>query len=311
VFLLMIGPVDYFVLGWLHRRRYTWVLFPATSIAFVLATTLMANHYLGAHDQHCNLTLVDLDKDGTALRWNRFELIFAGREKMVTTDVTNALWVPLDVEAISVGWTSYTPTALRAYGARPPGYMVGPNGLRPYNNNIVQGAYTYVSGNAANDSGPPQYAGILPSHFQTTEAIHQWQPKLNRILSFEPPPVPLLPDWAAVEAAWPDLHKIRAQLSLKKPFTGGLYAISGLPDMNSPYSVTSDPGSTEILDYTYLSELCAGDLFGPRPMVSQISPNGGTSFDDIRGLDVNDSVLAIVTRSGNDFVVYRRFFYGH
>ena len=51
VFLLMIGPVDYFVLGWLRRRRYTWVLFPATSVVFMLATVLMANYFLGRHDQ--------------------------------------------------------------------------------------------------------------------------------------------------------------------------------------------------------------------------------------------------------------------
>jgi hypothetical protein len=81
LFLLMIGPVDYFLLGFLRRRRFTWVLFPATSLAFLVATVLMANHYLGLRDQRTSLTVVDLGRDGTALRWNRYELVFAARDK--------------------------------------------------------------------------------------------------------------------------------------------------------------------------------------------------------------------------------------
>ena len=59
LFLLMIGPGDFFVLGFLRRRRYTWLLFPATSIAFTVATVLMANYYLGLHDQRRSLIVVD------------------------------------------------------------------------------------------------------------------------------------------------------------------------------------------------------------------------------------------------------------
>ena len=99
LFLLIIGPADYFVLGFLRRRRLTWVLFPATSIAFTVATVLMANHYLGLRDQRRSLIVVDLAQDGTALRWNRYELIFTARDKQSVTELKDALWAPLKVQS--------------------------------------------------------------------------------------------------------------------------------------------------------------------------------------------------------------------
>jgi hypothetical protein len=47
--------------------------------------------------------------------------------------------------------------------------------------------------------------------------------------------------------------------------------------------------------------------------VSQVSPTGGGNFEDVPAMDTeaSDSVLAIVTRSGDDIVVYRRFFHGN
>jgi hypothetical protein len=151
------------------------------------------------------------------------------------------------------------------------------------------------------------YDGTLPVHFQTSEAIHQWRPELNRVFSFEPPPVPLFPNWRAIEAAWPNLENIRAKLSETKSFSGDLFAISG------SRSITADSVSTGILPGSILEELCMGDSSGLRSVVSQISPNGGGSFEDVPALDTeaNDSVLAIVTQIGGDIVVYRRFFYGN
>jgi hypothetical protein len=281
LFVLMIGPGDYFVLGFLRRRRFTWVLFPATSIAFTVATVLMANHYLGLRDQRRSLIVVDLAKDGTALRWNRYELVFAARDKQSVTDLKDALWAPLDVRTM-------------------PGQINNPYN-NPYNRNNGYNA------DAGREAGPPLYDGVLPVHFQTSEAIRQWQPELNRIFSFEPPPVPLFPDWRAIEEAWPSLQNIRAKLSKKKSFNGDLHAIS------RSSSMTGDSGSTGILPASILRELCAGDSSGLLSLVSQVSPTGGGNFEDVQAMDeeTNDSVLAIVTQIGDDIVVYRRFFHGN
>jgi hypothetical protein len=292
LFLLMIGPVDYFVLGRLRRRRLTWVLFPATSVAFLVATVLMANHYLGLRDQRTSLTVVDLARDGTALRWNRYELVFAARDKQSLTELKDALWVPLNVQATpgQIPFNPYTPN--RAYYSR--------NGVYNYGGSYPSGAP------AAGDIGPPLYEGVLPVHFQTREALRQWQPELNRTFSFEPPPVPLFRNWSMVEEAWPNLETIRAKLSEDTPFNGDVYSIS------ASSSITADSGSTGIVPAPILEELCVGDSSGLLSLVSQISPTGGGNFEDVQAMDLetHDAALIIVTRNGDDVVVYRRFYYG-
>ena len=292
LFLLMIGPGDYFVLGFFRRRRFTWVLFPATSIAFTVATVLMANHYLGLRDQRRSLIVVDLGKDGTALRWNRYELVFAARDKQSVTELKDALWVPLDA-----GGAMMNQPYVRVVQGRQ--VMVVPN-------NQFNPGYS-PNGVAAGEMEPPLYDGTLPVRFQTTKTLRQWRPELNRIFSFEPPPVPMIPDWRAIEEAWPNLQGIRAKLSEKKLFNGDLFAISG------SHSIQADSGSAGILPSSIVEELCVGDSRGLLSLVSQVSPTGGGNFEDVQAVDMeaNDSVLAIVTRSGDDIVVYRRFFHAN
>lgn len=78
-------------------------------------------------------------------------------------------------------------------------------------------------------------------------------------------------------------------------------------------SITADSGSAGILPPSILEELCVGDSEGLLSLVSQISPTGGGNFEDAQAMDAEtyDSVLAVVTRVGDDIVVYRRFFYGN
>jgi hypothetical protein len=289
LFLLMIGPVDYFLLGLLRRRRFTWVLFPATSIAFLVATVLMANHYLGLRDQRTSLTVVDLDRDGTALRWNRYELVFAARDRQALTEVKDALWAPLNVQAMPVDQPY-----LQVIRGRQ--VWVNPNNPR----------YTVSRAGAQGESEPPLYQGTLPVRYQSSEAVRQWQPELNRTLSFEPPPVPMFPSWTAIEEAWPNLQNIRARLSETKPFNGDVYALSGAS------SIRADSASTGIVPPPILEELCRGGSRGWFYLVSQISPTGGGNFEDVHAMDpARDAALLIVRRSGDDLVVYRRFFYGN
>ena len=293
LFLLMIGPADYYGLGWFRRRRLTWLLFPATSLAFTVATVLMANHYLGLRDQRRSLIVVDLGRDGAALRWNRYELVFAARDKQSVTDLKDALWAPLGVRTMPM------PGGVTYGGAYPPG-----TAYNPYNQRNRYGSYGM---DEEREAGPPWYDGTLPVHFQTSETLRQWRPELNRIFSFEPPPAPLFSNWRAIEAAWPDLQNVQAKLSEKGPFRGNVYAIS------SRHSTTSVPGSTGILTPEVLQALCAGNAGGLQSIVSQISPTGGGNFEDVSAMDMesNDSALAIVTQLGDDIVVYRRFFYGN
>lgn len=287
LFVLMIGPVDYYTLGMLRRRKYTWILFPATSLVFTIATVVMADYYLGIRDQRRSLTVVDIGKDGTALRWNRYELVFAARNKQAVTELKDALWNPVDIQAPQDGM--------------PPNYP---------GNNPYQPQYNPYNPGSSDDEGPaalPWYEGVLPAHFQTSESLRQWRPELNRTFSFESPPVPVPPNWKAAESAWPDLENIRAKLSEKGAFHGDLYAVSG---QKFPHA---DTDAEAILSDEMLRELCTANPDGLLSVVSQVSPTGGGNFDDVHVLDTDsgDSALMAVTQTGDDIVVYRRIFYGN
>ena len=117
----------------------------------------------------------------------------------------------------------------------------------------------------------------------------------------------LLPNWREIEQAWPNLTDVRAKLSIGKPFAGDVCVISGID------SIQLDRQSREILPRSMVEELCLADSSGLFSLISQISPAGGQNFEDMQGLDTQagGSVLAIVTRVGDDIVVYRRFYHGN
>jgi len=104
-FVLLIGPIDWFLLGWLRKRRWTWLLFPTVSIAITVATVSMANHYLGRTSHRTAIVIHDVGTRGQVLRRSRFELIFAAREQQIATEVRHGLFGPLN----SGGYMEYNP----------------------------------------------------------------------------------------------------------------------------------------------------------------------------------------------------------
>jgi hypothetical protein len=74
----------------------------------------------------------------------------------------------------------------------------------------------------------------------------------------------------------------------------------------------AEGGPQPMLSADILGELCHGNDSGFLSLVSQISPTGGGNFEDAQAMDAgtDDSALAVVTQTGDDIIVYRRFFHG-
>jgi len=256
------------------------------------------------------------------VRWDRYELIFAGRDKQSVTDLKDALWSHLNSDM------------------RPMEMM------SPYQRPYYRGGASYsMSVNVDSEAGAPWYEGSLPAHFRTSKPLRQWRPELNRVFSFAPPPVPMLQNWSAIEGASPDLNNIRAKLVANKSFDVCLISGSNRAGQSAdgvrtnaaevsiesrvqvlqsvvdgevggilepPHQVKFDSASTRILSDSILAKLCLCDsMMGLRSIVSQISPTGGGNFEDVQVMDLNESALAIVTRVGDDIVVYRRIFHAN
>jgi hypothetical protein len=92
-FVLLVGPGEWILLGKLRRRRWTWATFPVIAIGCTFLTVRTAEHYLGMDDQRVSLIVTDYSPQGKALRENRFDLWFVGRNKDALAEKRQSLSV--------------------------------------------------------------------------------------------------------------------------------------------------------------------------------------------------------------------------
>jgi len=93
-FLLVVGPLDWFVLGALRRRRWTWVVFPLAAAGCTLLVIEAAGRALGREDHRSALIVTDVGPGGRVLRENRFELLLTARNRDTRTEFRNAFAIP-------------------------------------------------------------------------------------------------------------------------------------------------------------------------------------------------------------------------
>ncbi len=153
LFVLAVGPADYFLLGLIKQRRLTWVIFPIVSIGFTLFTVYLSSQYLGRRDHRNSLVIVDVARDGRPLRESRYELIFVAKEKPIITKVENALFSPLEHQQVQTD-----------------PYQRGQSQIV----NLSEGRSDVIT-----------YDGRIPTQYQTHQFIGQWSWQLNRMFTFD------------------------------------------------------------------------------------------------------------------------------
>ena len=76
VFVALIGPVDWLVLGALRRRVWTWVAFPLVAVLVTWFTLALSESFLGSEDHDSALIVADIGPGGQVYRTDRSELYF-------------------------------------------------------------------------------------------------------------------------------------------------------------------------------------------------------------------------------------------
>ena len=148
LFLLAIAPGDYLLLGWLKRRRWTWILFPSVSLLFTAFAMWTANQHLGKTSYERSITVVDVGEDGRAVRTSHFAMLYAAANRQVQTDQNASLMVPLDPDRSQGRRRRYEPQSPWSY----------------------EQAWTYV--------------GRTPRRYSVVRDVQQWAPRLSRTTSF-------------------------------------------------------------------------------------------------------------------------------
>jgi len=94
-YVLLVGPVDYFVLGLIGRRKWTWFLFPAFTAIYTYAAIEISHDYLASESNGKTLTVVDIGAEGQELRQSRLKLFFMGADVPVEQEEIKCLTVPV------------------------------------------------------------------------------------------------------------------------------------------------------------------------------------------------------------------------
>lgn len=101
-YVLAIGPVDYFVLGWLRIRKYTWVLFPLVTLVFTLLMVAVAHDYLGSNETGGRFTVTDVVDSGRPVRSSAVDLQFVGTRRDSATTIQGGLISSVKSEQLSI-----------------------------------------------------------------------------------------------------------------------------------------------------------------------------------------------------------------
>ena len=303
-YVVVIGPVDYVVLGWLGLRKWTWIVFPLMTVAFTLVIIWISHEYMGTSGSARRVLFRDIGDDGELVRENRFELHLAGSHTTLLTTVHHGLFTPIDH---------------RRYLSNNRFYPVS------------------LPNTGLTLAGPTEYIGTIPTEFTAVQDLPQWSPQVNRIFRIAPgDPVPLF-DWDAIEpetlatagAARDSFrtavrqafgHRSGAMLfhenqvaqhlwNTQVPlFPAGLYWETG-SRRPAPWSTPfpdDNPGGG------FLKDSCVRPTLGIFRAVSRIAPHGGDNFEDLALLDPTDPgqwLLVIAVADGDSLLLYRHLYH--
>lgn len=312
-YILLIGPGEYFGLGMLRARRYTWITFPLVTLLFTGGAIAMSNLMMAGADQGGSITFVDVAPTGHITRENEIKLMFTANSGRQEIGLVNALYSPLDH---------------RRLGAQNV-YQISQRD--PQTGSVV----------------PPLVQGMLPNRGTVIESLSKWSPKLYRVLRI--PAEPKLEssgfDWTApADPRDPaSLQELRARLTAA--FGPGVQArlwrrngrgdreFSDFREMgeeldvidlvgNGPLMPADDEhmavqvsrGSSRFSTYESPDFLkCAsireqGGLFA---IVSRVAPKCDNFLEDLAILDAADDkawLLIVAVSQENRWTVYRRIY---
>lgn len=313
LYILMIGPVDYFLLSALKLRKYTWILFPLVTVLFTMGAIFAANLKMSGSNDGGHVVIRDITEQGLIARENILTTIVPRSTGEMTRNAKRELLMPIEPQQLGVS---------ARYGAPQ---------------------------RASFADRPPVYRGRFPTDAQLTQRVHKWSVEMMRQLRIphDPTPEPSGFDWTQpitpedrnthlaltrrIQATFG--NEVHAQLIRRNGQDDSRYAnrdqlaesldrivLSGQVDIfDDPYG-QSHVQTTRVVNgrtYTdthfevpnFLRSSAFREEAGIYSVVSRLSPKCDDFLEDLPVLDSSNPdewLLIIVTRDGNHWNVYRR-----
>lgn len=302
LYVVAIGPGDYFFLGILKKRKWTWLLFPATTVAVAAGTIVLSHWYMRVSAIPRRVTVLDIGAGNRVARTSAFETLFRGTPGEAVTDVTRKMLCPMSLQRFSQGsWFNY------------------------------QQAQAGGTAQQYRLAGTSRFTGRVPTQYAVQQYLPQWTPQLNRMFGMSSPEDAVEFDWQSlagqqfgsvsdaeiVSAAKETAEKLIAALGAPSAVfiatADRLRLVSGETDALQSAAVVSAYQWQSQEGRTFLHDICLYPHGGFFNVVSQISPKGGDDFEDLALLDPSDPnqwLLIVVAPRGDDLIVYRKLYTG-
>jgi hypothetical protein len=293
VFLLLVAPGDFLLLGYLKARRYTWLLFLVVSLGFTWFTVNLAGDYMSATDFRSRLVFVDWTRGEQPARVSEYELLFTATQKTREERQNDALHAP--VAPVSAG----------------PQYAVRGGrwaGMERYSEEDLPEWF-------GSDLDPPVYRGFMPRVFVVEQHMPKWTPRMSRRTQFaaQGPAAPI--DWSRFTAGNFNSGQARAAFVAQVQQTSPEAAIivTRGPDRHAYGLSDQEFGSAVRLHdiVSLIEQMSRRPSHGLFQLVSQLSPTGHSNGEDLTLFDPSDPaqcLVLIVVREGDDYIVHRRLY---
>lgn len=302
-YVVTIGPIDYFVLGLFKARKYTWVLFPVVTVAFTVLTVHIAHLYMATTETGGRLSIIDVVEDGTPVRQTGLQMHFYGSQTSLREESTSSFSVPAQMN-----------------------FSANDYGVQQAPRSVIRTIH---------------YSGRFPQSYATTQEMRQWEPQINRSLTFSPDAADV-PKISWNEPSLVSTHagrdQLRDQLMRSATADGPIDAIvlhltetyplfrsrgflfseanmsSGRQWLREDvyrgsYRTPPQDAALAIGILQSASRTNTRDFFS---IVSQMSPQGSASLEDLPLLDQTDArqwLLIIGVREGRHTRIYRRLYF--
>lgn len=298
-YIFLVGPGDYFLLGLLKMRRYTWIVFPVVTVLFTGGLVLLSNYYMSTTETGGSIEICDVAGEKIARR-TRVSLEFYGSRRETESQWENSLFAPIEFQqqddlTIASRWRN-------------------PPTRRTRQSNEDDNFY---------------YLGRVGSKYSTHRVVPQWDPRLSR--SFEIVADEAAPncgfDWkspgdlATVQGryllgegvrAWKSdagciVYNQAARYQVREPPAASQSA-STYNDVVYRASMTDQSDWQRMLRYGFAAKISRMEQ-GFLHYVRQVAPHGGSSLEDLALIDTTDPTLWVVEvtwMEGNKQLVYRQ-----
>ncbi|MFO1021162.1 MAG: hypothetical protein U0903_10755 [Planctomycetales bacterium] len=306
IYVLLIGPVDYYLLGLFRARKWTWVVFPLVTLGFTWGMFAVTNRVMGFNDQTRSITLIDLADPNFARRVNQLELRMFSMPQTVHSERKQELQTLLDWQQSG---------------------MMMPQ----------------MAGNDDRtlDEQAPRYVGRIPSNSDMVQYVRQWAPQFRRGMRLESDlPIPEFPWDRFADARKYPAAKLLQDAALCKEITQAAtetfgreisvylfqgnqsQLLAGRPVLQTSRNDMLQGAQTAMIaqqtifnpyEKSFLDSLCVYPQEGMFKLVSQISPTGGRTLEDLPLLDPDDPdqwLLVIAVPDKTDLKIYRRRYGG-